>query len=374
MTVGLQTTDAAVARVKLRELIVQAQREAAGLATKREDERAKLSGLLVTYRCDLTAQGCREKHVKATLRRIRNCFDVTGWTVTGDMKPQGFVAWRAGLKGAVKTRKEYETSVHAFLNWLVRAEVIEANPLAKIGKINARGRQLKPTRAYTEGDLRRLFALRTQRVCAYQVLTYTGLRKGELKGLLWSDVELTGDAPHVRLRESGTKDRADRVVPLHPVAVAAFVAVRDAVGAERKERVFDGIFPTWEAFKRDLSSAGIERRDAAGRVVNFQAFRKTFQTLGARHGLNQRSAQELLGHSDANLTAKAYTDAAALTLRPEVLKLPDLTADALSNAQKAGKGFALADLMGRLKALVTELVTEVKASSGMVVGEGFEPS
>ena len=46
------------------------------------------------------------------------------------------------------------------------------------------------------------------------------------------------------------------------------------------------------------------------------------QTLGVRCGINQRAAQEILGHSDANLTAQAYTDVASLQLHDEIAKLP----------------------------------------------------
>jgi hypothetical protein len=42
--------------------------------------------------------------------------------------------------------------------------------------------------------------------------------------------------------------------------------------------------------------------------VHFHSFRKTWQTLGAGHGVNQRAAQEILGHSDPSPTANVYTD------------------------------------------------------------------
>ena len=44
--------------------------------------------------------------------------------------------------------------------------------------------------------------------------------------------------------------------------------------------------------------------------------------MGVRFGMNQRAAQEILGHSDANLTAKAYTDVPALGMHTEINKLP----------------------------------------------------
>ena len=40
---------------------------------------------------------------------------------------------------------------------------------------------------------------------------------------------------------------------------------------------------------------------------------------------NQRAAQEVLGNSDANLTAQVYTDVPALALHDEIAKLPLIT-------------------------------------------------
>jgi len=102
----------------------------------------------------------------------------------------------------------------------------------------------------------------------------------------------------------------------------------------------------------DLRRAGIERKDALGRVVH--SFRKTFQTLGVRSGVNQRAAQEILGHSDANLTAKVYTDVPSLELHPEIAKLHWIsTGDswAQHGAQNSGvsrPAVSLADICSQL--------------------------
>ncbi|MCC5023436.1 MAG: tyrosine-type recombinase/integrase [Candidatus Synoicihabitans palmerolidicus] len=62
-------------------------------------------------------------------------------------------------------------------------------------------------------------------------------------------------------------------------------------------------------------------------VIHFHSFRKTFRAFGVHYGINPRSVQEILGHSDANLTAKAYTDVPALALHDEIRKLPWLGND-----------------------------------------------
>jgi hypothetical protein len=61
--------------------------------------------------------------------------------------------------------------------------------------------------------------------------------------------------------------------------------------------------------------------------------------LGVNHGINQSSAQEFPGHSDANLAAKACTDLPALAPHPEAAKLPWILAEnpgAPSDARTSG--------------------------------------
>ena len=52
-------------------------------------------------------------------------------------------------------------------------------------------------------------------------------------------------------------------------------------------------------------------------MVHFHALRKTFQTLGVVAGINQRSAQALLGHSDP-----ALSDDYTIKSLCEVLEVP----------------------------------------------------
>ncbi len=103
--------------------------------------------------------------------------------------------------------------------------------------------------------------------------------------------------------------------------------------------------PSWTADHDNESAAFAflisypEPWGGLGRVVHFHSFRKTWQTLGVPYGINQRAAQEVLGHSDANLTAKVYTDVPALALHDEVAKLPWLSVGdqvAQIDAQKSG--------------------------------------
>lgn len=236
-----------------------------------------------------------------------------------------WVKWRASLTCAARTIRAYQTSLFAWLNWLVRMEQLAANPLAKVGAVKVRGKSVRPSRAFTSVEFAALLRVAPwHRRIAYQFLAYTGARKGEARSLQWADLELS-ERPCVRFREERTKSARKRVVPLKAELAQALrdhqTTLREsgALGAE----VFP-LFPSDDAFHADLRRADIEKRDAGGRVVHFHAIRKTFQTWGAVAGVGQRSAQEMLGHSDPALTAGVYTDVAALALHDEVAKLPGL--------------------------------------------------
>jgi integrase len=244
------------------------------------------------------------------------------------------VKWRASLKLSPKTKKEFHLSANAFLNWLVQTDRLMLNPLAKVPHVETRGKQVRPCRAFTEDELQRLFAIAGRRRLAYQMLLYTGQRKSEVRSLMWADLHLDEAKPYALFRESTTKDKDKRAVPLRPEIVGELKALRPK--PEETHMLGKPIFwfrwPTYDLLRGDLKRAGIERVDALGRSVHFHSFRKTWQTLGVRYGINQRVAQEVLGHSDANLTAKVYTDVPALALHTEIAKLPWIEGEAVTLA------------------------------------------
>jgi hypothetical protein len=60
-------------------------------------------------------------------------------------------------------------------------------------------------------------------------------------------------------------------------------------------------------------------------VVHFHSFRKTHASFAARYGVAQKATQDVLGHSDANLTANIYAEMGSETIRRELKKLPWIT-------------------------------------------------
>jgi integrase len=334
VTVCLNTPDRDIARKRLRAVVLEKQREAEGIIAPkavRVAAVAPLTSLLNDYETDLTGRGLAEKHVHDTTTRLRRMIGETSWRVVSDIRPDSFAKWRAGLACSAKTKKEYQISASAFLNWLVKTERLLMNPLAKLDAVDVRGKQVRACRAFTEEELQRLFAIAGKRRLAYQMLLYTGQRKSEVRALVWGDLHLNGAQPYALFRESTTKDKDKRAVPLRREVAEELRQIKPQDVSPTK-RVFWFCWPTYDILRGDLERAGIERKDALGRVVHFHSFRKTWQTLGVRYGINQRVAQEVLGHSDANLTAKVYTDVPALGLHAEIAKLPWIAAAPQSSA------------------------------------------
>jgi len=80
--------------------------------------------------------------------------------------------------------------------------------------------------------------------------------------------------------------------------------------------------------------------------------------IGVKFGINQRAAQEILGHSDPKITAEVYTDVPALGLAAEIARLPwieDKKGEVQFGAQKSGASSPPASLDG-IMALFIEAV------------------
>jgi integrase/recombinase XerC len=151
------------------------------------------------------------------------------------------------------------------------------------------------------------------------LLAYGGLRRSELLGLDWDDVDL--DRRLVRVRKA--KGGRQRVVPLHPGLIPLFVAYQATRTPGDHPALFVGVLgnrlsPTImaTAFRRYAEAAGVARR----KRVTPHTLRHVFATelLGA--GANLRQIQELLGHKHLDSTQR-YTRVSAHQLRGAVRRL-----------------------------------------------------
>ena len=155
----------------------------------------------------------------------------------------------------------------------------------------------------------------------------TGLRRGELIGLRWGDIDFESGQADVtrsiwRNVEGDTKTEVSRrPVPLHPIVI-------ESLKEWRRESLYssdaDFIFPSVEKngtqpispetilrrqIRPALKKLGITKR------IGFHTFRHTLGTLLRQRGIDIKTAQELLRHTNPRITMGIYQQAVSAERR-----------------------------------------------------------
>lgn len=178
----------------------------------------------------------------------------------------------------------------------------------------------------------------------YVVAVTTGMRRGELQGLKWEDLDLEAGTLQVRRTLSepkggwifeAPKSGKGRSIRLTRKAISALREHRKRQLEERMRKAglwsdHGLVFPS--AIGTPMSGGNLNRSfkvllERAGLpAVRFHDLRHTCATLLLRQGVNPKYVQELLGHADISLTLNVYSHI-----------LPDM-GDAAAGAMDAALG------------------------------------
>lgn len=256
---------------------------------------------------------------------------------------------------AYTTVKKVYNLLTDYFRYLTQQELISKNPMAAapmIKKANfmaLQGKENKPTfetvTIFSPEEIERFKteAMRTwsngeqiyQQSAAYILMLNTGLRTGEVLGLLNSDIDLESRVIHLQRgvkeisRRDGTKATSGREVKVGKLKTASSKrdiplnqAAVDAILDLRKERYFGedtALIPDENGgytrpvnfrkrYYRILEAAGIERK-------GLHSLRHTFATTlvnglkqadGSIKSLSPRQVADLLGHSTSEITELYY--------------------------------------------------------------------
>lgn len=323
--VSLHTSDKQVAGRNLSKLVERREKERGGLCTPKrllDSSQRAVADHLRDYTRELTRLGRDGEYVYNVERLVLRVAKECGWVTTHDVTPDSFRDWRDRQTKAPKTLNEYLGSMCGLLNWLVENERLVDNPLRLVKRIDVRGKETRRRRAYTDDEVRRLLGVAGEWFLVYLTAVLTGLRRGELTGLLWAHLNFQGHQSYLTVPANLSKHRPADTIPLHPRLAMTLRSMRP-VDCIPSDRVFPKM-PHMGHHDAMLAAAKIEKVDGMGRRADFHALRHTFDTNLARAGVPERLRQALMRHKTFKQTNETYTDVRLLPTVEAIRMLPGL--------------------------------------------------
>lgn len=187
---------------------------------------------------------------------------------------------------------------------------------------------------------------------AFLVLLGTGIRRGELLGLQWQDIDLKKAVLNIRqglvfyrgelvIQEPKTK-KSRRSLPLPGIVIDSLKKHRENMMAEGNYRKDQFVFCTQEGtpiIPRNFNRKFYQLREKAGlEKINLHALRHTFATRLLEAGENLKVVQELLGHTQITTTADTYSHVSQDLKRQAAEKMNDILQTGTKMAPKRGSG------------------------------------
>jgi integrase len=153
---------------------------------------------------------------------------------------------------------------------------------------------------------------------AVMIAATTGLRRSEIRGLKWKDIDFDGlwlrlTRGKIGVIESRLKTEASRKpVPILPELAEMLLTWRsNALHREDEDWVFssemnDGEEPMWFdiALKRHIQPAA--RQAGIRKRIGWHSWRRSFASLLAAKKENVKIVQELLRHANSKITLELY--------------------------------------------------------------------
>ena len=247
---------------------------------------------------------------------------------------------KAGRPASPATKCKVRNLMSSLFSHAIRYDWVTRNPIASVRTTSKRQREpdiLEPS------EFQALLKELPERERTMVLLAAsTGLRRGELIGLRWSDVNFKEQLVNVirsfwHNMEGDTKTLASRKpVPLQP-------AVIDALGRWRELSSYgaadDFLFPSLRGNGKHPLEPGMVLRNqiqpALHRIgvekrIGWHSFRHGFSNLLRRNGVDLKTAQELLRHATSRVTLDFYQQSVTEERRrAQALAFKDLIGDVL---------------------------------------------
>jgi integrase/recombinase XerC len=243
---------------------------------------------------------------------------------------RAFLADEQNRRPAASSQARTTAALKLFFCFLVEEERLRRDPALPLR--TPKKREALPD-VLTMGELERLLAV-TGRAEVWErhfdgkperdrlllaLLAYAGLRRSELLGLDWDDVDLSRRLLRVRKAKGGRQ----RTIPIHPALLPLIVAYYEVRQPLVERALFVGVqggrlheTQLSQVFRHYVEASGVNER----KRVTPHTLRHVFASELLHAGANLRQIQELLGHKHLDSTQR-YTRVNAHELRGAIKRL-----------------------------------------------------
>ncbi|MEX2454131.1 MAG: DUF6538 domain-containing protein [Rhodospirillaceae bacterium] len=212
----------------------------------------------------------------------------------------------------------YLGALSSLFSWAMKEGYLESNPASQI-KVRATVRAEDLRDPFSDAQLNRIFSapvfrgvrsslrwresgprtIRDERYWVPLIGLYSGMRLGEIFGLLKSDIRTENGIRFFAIREAKTRAGVRRL-PIHPILIEA--GLMDHVsGLNEGASLFPQSHPAKfsKFFARFLDSL-----DMTDERLVFHSFRHTFTDALRQARMDEPLAKALIGHSDGSVTGR----------------------------------------------------------------------
>ncbi|ALS36455.1 integrase [Enterococcus rotai] len=218
------------------------------------------------------------------------------------------------------TIKSIMSILNNSLNRAVSDNHLLNNPAVHCSIPNFTKKTIKSMSREEQAQLEKLL-IQKKECCAEIIALYTGMRIGEISGLMWQDIDFTNNIIHIKrtisripIESTSSKTMiyigkpktksSERNIPLSKNLKNYLLSKRtsqieDYVISCRKSFTEPRIIT--HHFKKHLKEAQIDE-------INFHSLRHTFATRCVEKGVDISSLSKILGHTSTRMTLDVYTD------------------------------------------------------------------
>lgn len=252
------------------------------------------------------------------------------------LNPSALTQWKMGMEEkrlALSTKQHAFSAFRALLNYAVKMDYLSRNPLLKVGNFRSSGEIKKEMQYYTGDEFKKFISVARDlaqeaenkgalsewdHYVFFAIAFYTGLRKGEIHGLQWRDI----DNGSLSVKRSVTQKLkgADRETPPKNAASIRTLQIpkplMDILNEHKKRWAqYEGFSPSFKVCggTRSLRDTTLEQHNkkyaeiAGVKKIRIHDFRHSHVSLLANNGINIQEIARRLGHSKIEMTWNTYS-------------------------------------------------------------------